>query len=126
MNEIKEPDFTYHWSQKPSGTDTWLTSGLSIFITLKLKLNIFNLVKEKARRIFEHELYMGNAEWHLIGYKYTVESLDSAVRDSFSCMKVSLGLKRNSSYYSLTLFVPIMVLTILTPVGLILPGKRCS
>ena len=69
---------------------------------------------------------MGNAEWHLIGYKYKVVSLDSAVRDTFSCMKVSLGLKRNSSYYSLTLFVPIMVLTILTPVGLILPGNISS
>ena len=126
MNELKEPDFTYHWSQKPSGTDTWLTSGLGRFIRTKMILSTNHLAKDKARRIFEHELYMGNAEWHLIGYKYNVESLDSAVRDSFSCMRIRVGLKRNSSYYSLTLFVPILVLTILTPVGLILPGKNHS
>ena len=103
LNKISEPDFTYAWKSKPSGTDTWLTDELSM-------------------SLIRHELYMGNAEWEFLGYKYKVETLSSPIRSDFSTLKLSIGLKRNSSFYSLTLFVPIMVLTILSPVGLILPG----
>ena len=102
MNKIKKPDYTYHWSEKPSGTNTWLFT-------------------DESKKIIEHELLVSNAEWKFVGYKYKVESLESTVREDFSTLQIKIGLKRNSSYYSLTLFVPIMVLTILTPVGLIMP-----
>lgn len=102
LNRIKEADIEYTWGIKPTGTDTWLTDDLS-------------------RSLVQHELYMSNAEWGFLGYKYTVDTLTSPVRDDFSSLTLSIGLKRNSSFYSLTLFVPIMVLTILSPVGLILP-----
>ena len=107
MNKISKPDFTFIWGSKPSGTDTWLTNELSM-------------------SLIRHELYMGNAEWEFLGYKYKVETLSSPVRSDFSTLKLNIGLKRNSSFYSLTLFVPIMVLTILSPVGLILPGEIAS
>ena len=79
------------------------------------------MTDDLSRSLVQHELYMSNAEWGFLGYKYTVDTLTSPVRDDFSSLTLSIGLKRNSSFYSLTLFVPIMVLTILSPVGLILP-----
>ena len=102
MNKIKKPDYTYQWENTPSGTEKWLFT-------------------EESRKIIEHELLVSNAEWRFIGYKYKVKSLASTVREDFSTLQVKIGLKRNSSYYSLTLFVPIMVLTVLTPVGMIMP-----
>ena len=102
LNKIKKPDFTYQWEDPPSGTDEWLFT-------------------DDSKKIIEHELLVSNAEWKFIGYKYKVQSLGSTVREDFSTLKVKIGLKRNSSYYSLTLFVPIMVLSFLTPVGLIMP-----
>ena len=44
-------------------------------------------------------------------------------RNEFATLEITLVLKRNDPYYTLTWFVPIMVLTFLTPIGLILPGK---
>ena len=35
---------------------------------------------------------------------------------------LTIVLQRNHSYYTLTLLIPIMLLTLLAPVGLILPG----
>ena len=102
LNKIKKPDYTYQWDDAPSGTEKWLFT-------------------DESRKIIEHELLVSNAEWRFIGYKYKVQSLASTVREDFSTLQVKIGLKRNSSYYSLTLFVPIMVLTVLTPVGMIMP-----
>ena len=44
-------------------------------------------------------------------------------RNEFATLEITLVLKRNDPYYTLTWFVPIMVLTFLTPIGLILPGQ---
>ena len=44
-------------------------------------------------------------------------------RNEFATLEITLVLKRNDPYYTLTRFVPIMVLTFLTPIGLILPGE---
>ena len=44
-------------------------------------------------------------------------------RNEFATLEITLVLKRNDPYYTLTWFVPIMVLTFLTPIGLILPGE---
>ena len=36
---------------------------------------------------------------------------------------IDFNLRRNQPFYSLTLFIPILVLTLLSPIGLLLPGK---
>ena len=42
---------------------------------------------------------------------------------TFSQLSIKLALKRQEPYYTLTLFVPILVMTLLAPIGLILPGE---
>ena len=42
---------------------------------------------------------------------------------TFSQLSIRLALKRQEPYYTLTLFVPILVMTLLAPIGLILPGE---
>ena len=90
-----------------------------------------------------HEQYLDSAEWQLLGgfrktslvktslfwpvkplsgYKYYVEEVTSLInKKKFSTLHVNFMMKRNESYYSLTLFIPILVMTLLSPCGLILP-----
>ena len=56
------------------------------------------------------------------GYKYYVEEVTSLInKKKFSTLHINFLMKRNESYYSLTLFIPILVMTLLSPCGLILP-----
>ena len=41
--------------------------------------------------------------------------------ESFSTLVVTLEMTRNDPFYTMTLFFPIIVLTLLSPIGLILP-----
>ena len=44
-------------------------------------------------------------------------------RVKISKFVIDFNLRRNQPFYSLTLFIPILVLTLLSPIGLLLPGK---
>ena len=96
----------------------------------------------------KHEQYLDSAEWQLLGevlavkpsllfryqpilgYKYYVEEVTSLInKKKFSTLHINFMMKRNESYYSLTLFIPILVMTILSPCGLVLPvdaGEKIS
>ena len=54
-----------------------------------------------------------------------VTTVTSAVRNNldFSQIVVVFNMQRNEPFYTLTLFLPILILTVLAPIGLILPGK---
>ena len=72
-----------------------------------------------------HENFIGNSEWTWTGYSYHVKPVTSVSRNGqkFSKLIIDIHLQRNQPFYTLTLFVPILVLTILSPLGLILPGQ---
>ena len=42
---------------------------------------------------------------------------------TFSQLSIRLALKRREPYYTLTLFVPILAMTLLAPIRLILPAE---
>ena len=61
-------------------------------------------------------------------YSYSVQPVTSLVRNNlqFSQLVVTFDMQRNSPFFTLTVFVPILLLTVLAPVGLILPGYKLS
>ena len=66
---------------------------------------------------------MDNAEWTFIGYRYNVTNKTSLIHQKkFSTLSIEFALKRNKPYYAITMFIPIFVMTVLAPCGLILPG----
>ena len=73
---------------------------------------------------FEHENYLSNGEWTLKSYSYKVETVTSVVRNNleFSELVITFEMQRNDPFFTMTLFVPIFILTVLAPIGLILPG----
>ena len=69
---------------------------------------------------------MNNNEWRLFAYKEDIGTQKSFIdQKRFSILTISLAVQRNRPYYELTLFVPILVMTLVSPIGLILPGE-CS
>ena len=73
----------------------------------------------------QHERYMGNSEWDWYEYEYE-ETTDASLinnNKAYSTLTFRMKLRRNHPFYSLTLFVPMFVLTVLSPIGLILPGN---
>ena len=56
---------------------------------------------------------------------FQVENVESAVRNNleFSQLVVNFEMQRSHPFHTMTLFLPILALTILAPVGLILPGQ---
>merc|ERR1739838_1230648 len=57
-----------------------------------------------------------------MGYKIEPADLEDIVgRKNYSTLNIKLGFQRNSPYYTMTLIIPILVLTLLAPIGLILP-----
>ena len=78
---------------------------------------------EQIRKI-EYKYYNGSPGWELIGIKVCdSNTTDEVTGDKFSTVTVKLAFRRNHQFYSLTLIIPIIMLTILTPLGLILPGE---
>ena len=62
-------------------------------------------------------------EWYLFAYKLEViENYDTLINANFSTAIMNLAVMRNTPYYFMTFMVPIFVLTLLAPVGLIIPG----
>ena len=75
----------------------------------------------------KHYEYQDNSEWSFMAYKYTIAGKTSLINQKkFSTLTVNLGVQRHKPYYWITMFVPILVMTILTPCGLILPGNVAS
>ena len=54
-----------------------------------------------------------------------VQTVTSVVRNNldFSQIVVDFKMQRTEPFYTMTLFLPVFILTILAPIGLILPGK---
>ena len=67
--------------------------------------------------------YDNNKEWNFFAYKYEEKELiDVVANASYSTIVVKFAFQRNSPYYTLTLIIPIITLTLLAPIGLIIPG----
>ena len=62
------------------------------------------------------------SKWKLV----QVKTVTSVVRNNldFSQIVVTFNMQRNEPFYTLTLFLPILILTVLAPIGLILPGRN--
>ena len=88
--------------------------------------SVTNIDVAKMLTILEkHENFVSNSEWDWKNYSYRIENVTSLVRNglTFSQLILDFEVKRNEPFYAMTLFVPMLILTSLAPVGLILPGK---
>ena len=52
-----------------------------------------------------------------------MELTDVSLNTTYSAISVKMAFERMETYYLLTLIIPILALTVLSPAGLILPGK---
>ena len=57
---------------------------------------------------------------------YTVYTVYNIQYMKIAKFVIDFDLRRNQPFYSLTLFIPILVLTLLSPIGLLLPGELYS
>ena len=79
---------------------------------------------EKSLKAIKYKYYNGNTEWDFFAYKIETAELEDVVgKKQYSTINIKFGFQRNSPYYTMTLIIPILVLTLLAPIGLILPGK---
>ena len=53
-----------------------------------------------------------------------MELTDVSLNTTYSAISVKIAFERMETYYLLTLIIPILALTVLSPTGLILPGKK--
>ena len=83
-------------------------------------------------RNIKYKFYNGNSEWELFAYKVLDHELwDYQLNNTFeiydeqmySSIIYKFGFQRKPTYFTMTLIIPILALTLLAPVGLILPGK---
>ena len=82
------------------------------------------LTAKGALNAIKYEYYNGNNEWNFFAYKFETGTLTNVFsKKSFSAIDVKFGFQRNSPYYTMTLIIPIIALTMLAPLGLIIPGK---
>ena len=78
---------------------------------------------KKSAKAITYKYYNENTEWKLFAFKVEHTQLEDFVGEkNYSTIKIKFGFQRNSHYYTMTLIVPIMVLTLLAPIGLIIPG----
>ena len=84
------------------------------------------LQDEKSLEAIKYKYYNGNSEWELFAYKiYTEERLQTRrlkQEEGHSTVIMKFGFQRNSTYFTMTLIIPIIALTLIAPIGLILPG----
>lgn len=79
--------------------------------------------EEGAKQTMYYKYYNDNTEWRFFAFKIHPMTLMDK-NEEYSMVSVKMAFKRNHSYYTMTLIIPITVLTILAPAGLILPGKN--
>ena len=94
-------------------------------MTRKSHLNHRTYKTSKLLSLNKHENFVSNSEWDWKNYSYKIENVTSLVRNglTFSQLIVDFEVKRNEPFYAMTLFVPMLILTSLAPIGLILPGE---
>merc|ERR1712130_561309 len=71
--------------------------------------------------VFQHQYWSANNEWTLMAYKYKEENVESTQGTTESTVKVTIRLRRSHNYYEVTLFCPVILLSVLSVVGIILP-----
>ena len=88
----------------------------------------------KKLRDIKYKFYNGNSEWDLFAYQilhhelgdYQLSQQNNTLyiydERTYSAIIYKFGFQRNSTYFTMTLIVPILALTLLAPIGLILPG----
>ena len=77
----------------------------------------------KSLKAIKYKYYSGNTEWEFFAYKIENDILyDHVVKKKYSTINIKFGFQRHSTYYTMTLIIPIVALTLLAPIGLILPG----
>ena len=73
-------------------------------------------------KIIHYKYFDENTEWKFLAYKFaTKEIIDVASGRNFSAIEVKLAFRRNDPFYTMTLILPIIMLTLMVPLGLILP-----
>ena len=109
----KERRYGFHGKPLPYDYDYWIWSD-GIFAN-----------PSSFEKIIHHE-YLDNLEWEFRAYKFHLDSSESitdTINNNYSTLTVEFRVRRNLPYYAITMFVPIFVMTVLSPIGLILPGR---
>ena len=79
---------------------------------------------KKSHTAIKYKYHNENTEWEFFAFKIEETYLEDPVAEkNYSTIIIKFGFQRNSPYYTMTLIIPILVLTLLAPLGLILPGK---
>ena len=104
--------------------------------------NIINDVWQTYKMdLIKYKYYNSNSEWELFAYMfddldvidevykaYLPSNNDSSLEnhvyytEKYTTVVYRFGFQRNSAYFTMTLIIPILALTVLGPIGLILPG----
>ena len=106
----------HHWMNKTDFNFTSETNGW-----------YYESVTKKSLDAIKYKYYNGNNEWEFFAYKIEVGTLtDNVLNKDYSAIDVKFGFERNSPYYTMTLIIPIITLSLLAPLGLIIPGKNYS
>ena len=108
--------------------------------------NIINDVWQTYKMdLIKYKYYNSNSEWELFAYMfddldvidevykaYLPSNNDSSIEnhvyytEKYTTVVYRFGFQRNSAYFTMTLIIPILALTVLGPIGLILPGKSLT
>ena len=77
---------------------------------------------ETLMSAIESPFYDDNNEWAFVSYSYQQGTVvDLVAQKEYSTLQITLTCRRNDGFYTITLFVPVALLTLLSPIGLILP-----
>lgn len=111
----------------PSGTVKFVFNDWKSRLSDTEKKNEWHLLlddTDEALKAIMYSKYQNlDKEWYLFAYKLEViENHDTLINANFSTAIMNLAVMRNTPYYFMTFMVPIFVLTLLAPVGLIIPG----
>ena len=80
------------------------------------------LTSKRAMEIIHYKYVDQNTEWQFLAYKFsTKELIDVVSGRNFSAIEVKLAFRRNDPFYTMTLILPIIMLTLMVPLGLIMP-----
>ena len=81
--------------------------------------------QKDSMQAVKFDYYNDNTEWNLFAYKIETSTRHDPVgQANYSTVYFRFGFERNASYYDLTLLIPIIALTLLAPIGLIIPGTK--
>lgn len=92
-----------------------------------LTLNDGWMTNDKLKETMQYQYFNDNTEWNFYGFKIDLIDLRGDDKSTgkyvnTSTVNVKLAFKRHHPFYSLSLIVPIMMLVVLSPLGLLLPA----